>query len=197
MFRLLSRAYCDHVLSMLEECQRGPGPNFWSFNIAISACSRAGRWQQAIDFLEARHLLRRLAMWVLRSCAARATSRTSIARPSAPRFAGGRGFTSAISGCKASSNQAVELLRSMQDARLQASIVTYGAVISSRAGNGDWKGALALLDEAPRPFCDAFLILFDPFLASSTLREARDQGLEITTIAFNAVLDSWGPPIWG
>ena len=42
------RKYCSTVLSMLEECGNGPGQNARSYNIAISACSRASQWEKAI-----------------------------------------------------------------------------------------------------------------------------------------------------
>eukprot|EP00435_Cladocopium_sp_Y103_P052270 s1114_g16.t1 len=131
--------YCNIVLSMLEECGKGPGQDAQSFNIAIAACSRANQWEKAIDLLEVMQSTRH--------------------QPDA------YSYTSAISSCRAAS-QAAELLRTMKRSRLQASIVTYGAVISAGASDGDWKGALALLDEA------------------------RSQQLEITTIAFNAIIDS-------
>ncbi|CAK9066569.1 unnamed protein product, partial [Durusdinium trenchii] len=44
--------HCKVVLSMLEECGKGPGQDAQSFNIAIAACSRASQWQKAIDLLE-------------------------------------------------------------------------------------------------------------------------------------------------
>lgn len=47
------RKYCRIVLLMLEECGNGPGQNARSYNIAISACSRASQWEKAVDLLQA------------------------------------------------------------------------------------------------------------------------------------------------
>ena len=44
----IERKYCNIVLSMLEECGKGPGQDAQSFNIAIAACSRASQWAKAM-----------------------------------------------------------------------------------------------------------------------------------------------------
>ncbi|CAE8603948.1 unnamed protein product, partial [Polarella glacialis] len=44
---------CDLVLQLLDEAsENSSGPDLTSFNIAITACARAGRWVQALRVLE-------------------------------------------------------------------------------------------------------------------------------------------------
>ncbi|CAJ1340837.1 unnamed protein product [Effrenium voratum] len=169
---------CDLVLSILEECGRGPGLDTQSFNIAVAACGRANRWQKAIDFLE-----------VMRS-----------ARSQPDLYS----YTSAISACKeAAAWKAAELLEEMKGAKLQPGIVTYGAVISARASDGDWKAALALLNEAKDSSLEVTTIACNSVidacekgaqwsLALCLLDEMSDERIPRSTSSFNSALRACG-----
>lgn len=99
-------------------------PNVISYNAAISACGKAGKWEQAINLL------------------------LEMKKVGVPPDV--ISYNTAISACEKAGKweQAISLLGEMKKARVHPDVISYSAAISACGNAGKWQKAIRILEEA-------------------------------------------------
>ncbi|CAJ1326891.1 unnamed protein product [Effrenium voratum] len=149
-----------------------------TYGSVMSAFARAGRWQEAICFLQS-----------LRDC--------SIITVNA-----------AISACeKGGAWQHARHLLQRRLGKGDVNVITFSATISACEKGGEWLQALSLLREMPKLQLEANVITYNAAISAcekgsvwqmsfELLREAQQAMLEVTLVTFNAALGAVGSAEW-
>ena len=106
----------DLSLALLSEIQCQLGVSTYSFNCALGACERAGRWEAAIELL----------------------ARMGRQKAQADEIS----FSSLIDSCENSWPAAVNALQQMLDAELRPNVITHSSLIRVCATGSQWQMAL-------------------------------------------------------
>eukprot|EP00913_Durusdinium_trenchii_P001150 g1058.t1 len=210
MIKTCAATHWWHVLSLLE-ASHSLGPSLEVWNAAISSCSNASAWLQALlvyGAMQQQQVLPDVASYsqVIMACDEGSQHALALSfleeleadslRPDVVAFG------SAMNACAhcGELNKALELLNRMQECQVQANLMVANTVINSCVLTGSWEEALKLLSEFQKAL-QMDVISYNSLLSAlapsglwtravDVLEEARSRGLTMDMISSNALMSA-------